>query len=70
MKVRFKKQYTSLKESISYELEDTGLHSTEEGLCRNLKLLGFVPDYMLEEADENDIPAIDVLVIININIKK
>ncbi len=73
-KVRFKKQYAGdfKGDRISYELVDDELvmqvfqHSVFDDFHLephyNTKLLGLVPAYMLEEADGNEVPVIDVIV--------
>lgn len=74
MKVRFKEKYAETTNGrLSYELVDDEvtlqlLDYNEEMMswrtyfCYNLKLLGFVPEYLLEEADGTEIEAIDIFV--------
>lgn len=65
--VRFKPEYSDSNPRLSYELEDEkfwyGLSDNFGYISYyNTKLLGLVPAYKMEEADENDVPAVDVFV--------
>lgn len=65
--VRFIKAYSpDWNFNISYELVDDELYfDFSEGVnevCYNTKLLGLVPIRKLEEADEMDVHALDIII--------
>lgn len=65
--VRFKIEYSDSEPRLSYELENEkfwyGLSDNFGYISYyNTKLLGLVPAYKMEEADENDYPAVNAFV--------
>lgn len=72
MLVRYKQMYSGLPKRLSYELVENkiveGEHNGMKCLGYETKLMGFIPAQFMEEASEEDIPAVDVFIKI-LNIK-